>query len=381
MNLEQARFLISETGQTALAGLNRIDDRDMLSVVAGLRSLFTAEEASALVQTTVLRLRGKVKFERADEMLFTEEGLQQATAEPVSRYRAERFRRYSSVYDLGCGIGGDAIALGAVSDVTAIDLDPVRAVLAEFNASVHGVPLGVEVRDLLGVGRETADAYFCDPARRDERGKRILDPSAYRPPLGAVIDRFLPELAVKTHPAIADVDIPADSEAEFVSLHGELRECVLWFGAMAGDCRRRATLLPSGATLVPASESAKVDAVGTFIYEPDPAVIRAGLVKTVAAAIDGWRIDPSIAYISSEAESDSSFVTRFRVEAVMPFSLKRIRAYLRAAKVGVLEIKKRGSPIRPEQLRKDLKLSGDLSRVLFVTRVADDHTAIIARRE
>ena len=46
----------------------------------------------------------------------------------------------------------------------------------------------------------------------------------------------------------------------------------------------------------------------------------------------------------------------------MPFQLKALRAYLRDRDVGALTIKKRGTAVEPEQLRRQLRLTGSRRR-------------------
>jgi hypothetical protein len=52
----------------------------------------------------------------------------------------------------------------------------------------------------------------------------------------------------------------------------------------------------------------------------------------------------------------------------MPFQLKRLRETLRARNVGNVTVKKRGSPLQPDDLRRQLRLQGEQERVLFLTR-------------
>jgi hypothetical protein len=125
------------------------------------------------------------------------------------------------------------------------------------------------------------------------------------------------DAGVKVAPGLPHGLVPAGVEAEWVSDNGDVKEVALWSGALAGESRRRATLLRA----VPSSGGADPDgATGTFtltetddpgdpgvrtpgryVYEPDGAVIRAGLVTAVAAIVDGWLLDSSIAYVSGDA--------------------------------------------------------------------------------
>jgi len=76
------------------------------------------------METIDLRKRAARKFSLASRMFFMRDALEQATGETVSAYCATRFAAFSRVADLGCGIGGDTIALAKVTRVGAIDRDP-----------------------------------------------------------------------------------------------------------------------------------------------------------------------------------------------------------------------------------------------------------------
>ncbi len=52
----------------------------------------------------------------------------------------------------------------------------------------------------------------------------------------------------------------------------------------------------------------------------------------------------------------------------MPFNLKKLRAYLREHHVGRVTVKKRGTAVTPESLIPQLKLKGDVSRTIVLTR-------------
>ncbi len=56
------------------------------------RRTATPEQVAAAVRLTLARVRGKAKFSRAAAMWFEPVGLEQATAEPVARHKARRFR-------------------------------------------------------------------------------------------------------------------------------------------------------------------------------------------------------------------------------------------------------------------------------------------------
>ncbi len=114
-----------------------------------------------------------------------------------------------------------------------------------------------------------------------------------------------------------------------------------------------------------------------WLHEPDPAVIRSGLVATVAAGLGATLVDPTIAYLTSDARADSPWVSSYRVREVLPFNLKKLKALLRARGVGRVVVKKRGSPLEPETLARQLRGPGSDSAVVVVTRVAGAPTALV----
>ena len=168
-----------------------------------------------------------------------------------------------------------------------------------------------------------------------------------------------------------------EAEIEFISLAGELKEAVLWFGPLK-TIERRATLLPGGHTLTEApGASIEVREPGAYLYEPDPAVMRAGLVQTLGGQLGGWQIDADIAYLSCDRLVETPFARHWAVEDWFPFSLKRLRAYLRERKVGRVTVKKRGSPLQPEELIHELRLEGEEERVLFLTHVRGKAVVVV----
>ena len=108
--------------------------------------------------------------------------------------------------------------------------------------------------------------------------------------------------------------------------------------------------------------------LGGFLYEPDGAVIRAGLVTAVAAGVNGRLLDRKIAYVTSDESFRTPFAWSYRVLEELPYREKQLRAALRARGIGVLTIKKRGVEVSPEQLRRRLDLHGEGSATLVLTR-------------
>ncbi len=396
-----ARLLSRLTSPEGLEALRQarattLREENFLADLAALeRRGIGRELARGALETELLRIRAEKKFSRAGEMFFTREGLEQSTAEAVSFYRAARFRGFAAVADLGCGIGGDTIALAGCAPVLAADREELRLRMARENVKAWAPanPVRFIQTDLLRPGMFFAGrtgpahpvriALYCDPSRREEE-RRIFSVRRYSPPLPAVAAWRAAAageaLCVKISPGVRWEEIEREPcEVEFISLDGELKEAVLWYGALQ-SARRRATILPAGVTMTdaePASDA--VNPPRRILYEPDPSILRAGLVRQLAARLGAARIDPEIAYLTADEPVPNPWAEAYRIEEAMPFGLKRLREWLRARAVGTVVIKKRGSPLEPEDLEKQLRLKGEGSRILFLTRVAGKHSVLIAK--
>lgn len=395
MTLDDLAFLLSADGQRWLADVGQMDitPQTHLQIATWLRQKLPPTQAQAVLETIVLRQHAAAKFSRASQMFFVRAALEQASAEVVAQHRAQRFAALGSqhIADLGCGIGGDALALAAQAEVTGVEWDPVRLAIAQENVRVYGHgrrfhPLQADLHSLSPLAQ--MDALFFDPARRDEHGRRFFSLAQYQPPL-SLVDQWrvvVPETAVKISPGVDYAELPKDAEVEFISLDGEMKEAVLWYGRLQSGVARRATLLPAGHTLTTAdlpAEAVPSTAPQAFLYEPDGAVIRAHLVQALAARLGANQIDESIAYLTAETAVSTPFARCFAVADAFPFQLKQLRHYLRERRVGSVTIKKRGSPLEPDQLLRQLRLSGhkDEHRFLFLTHVLGEPSVIVATAE
>lgn len=389
--------LLHPEGWALLASLPPYREEESLARGAALRAAgHPAERVAAALTQSRLRARAAEKFgEFAQTMLFTPHGLEQATRLPVAALHAERFQRagIGSVADLGCGIGGDAMALAGLGlDVRAVDRDPLTVAVATVNlrpfpsASAH---LGtVEEHDVT-----STEGIWLDPARRAPvRGstRRLHDPEEYEPPLSHLLDlaRRLPSgaLGAKLGPAVDRDALPAEAEVQWLSRHGQVLEAALWCGPLAR------TDVRSSALVIGRNRAHRLDlppdgpadpepgSLGAHLYEPDGAVIRAGLLGRLAADLGARTLDPTIAYLTTDHREDTPFARGYAVRDVMPFHLKRLTAYLREHRIGVLEIKKRGTAVEPEELRRKLRPRrfGDGRATLVLTRIAGEQHVIVA---
>ncbi|MCP2264833.1 class I SAM-dependent methyltransferase [Promicromonospora thailandica] len=407
--------LLSPEGWALLGALPPYDERQAMKTVTTLRAQGVAPDlAAAVVTQSRLRARARAKFgDFADGMLFTSDGLEQATRLLVAALHARRYLEAgtTALADLTSGIGADSLAFaGTGLRVVATDLDECTAAIARWNLR-HFPEADVRHADGLSLDlrAEGIDGVFADPARRTAggsggRSRRVFDPRAYAPPLDSVwaLRGTVPAVGIKVGPGIAHEGLPDDAETQWVSVDGDVVEAGLWFGPLAPDGPGRSALVlrtftdddgkehTLSRTVRGDDDAPDVGAVGQYLYEPDGAVIRAGLVAQAAAELGGRLVDPTIAYVTTDSPADlpparpaepagapAPIATGYRVLDTMPFGLKRLKSYLRDRGVGRVTIKKRGTAVVPEQLRKQLVLTGTEEATIVLTRVAGTQQVLV----
>lgn len=388
-----ARLLTSE-GWALLEQLPPYREEATLRLAEGLRARgVDADLVAAALTQSRLRAQAKEKFgDFANGMLFTEEGLQQATRLEVAALHARRYARagVDLVADLGCGLGADSLAMAGLGlRVLAIEKDEATAACATLN--LRAFPEAqVRHADALEVDLAAAgvDAVYADPARRTRRGNRVFNPSAYSPDLDTILAlrESVANLGVKVGPGVPYTALPSDTHAQWVSVRGSVVEAGLWFADLATEGAGRSALVLTDDGRHQLSWAGDADArpiqapagaLGAYLYEPDGAVIRAGLVNQVAEQIDGRLVDPAIAYITTDQPSPTPFARGYRVLDHFDFGLKRLRAYLRDRGVGEVTIKKRGTAVVPEQLRQQLHLSGSRAATVVLTRLQGTQSVLV----
>ncbi|CAH0209173.1 hypothetical protein SRABI83_02096 [Arthrobacter sp. Bi83] len=398
---DQIAQLLTEEGWQLLASLGPYREDQSFALNSSLRKAgHSPDLVSAVLTQSRLRTRAEGKFgEFARQMLFTQAGLEQATRLNVAARHAQRFAQAGvrHVADLGCGLGADSMALASLDiAVTAVEVDETTAACATIN--LIPFPHATVVHsDATSVSLGDADGVWLDPARRTTSTsgtKRIWDPEAFSPPLSFVESLAASGLAVgvKMGPGMPHDSVPAGCEAQWVSVGGDVTEVSLWFNAVARAGVRRAALLlgPQGAAELTSAEdfgggpAAPVGPVEGYLYEPDGAVIRAGLVADLALQLGGHLVDEHIAYICAPALVDTPFARAYKVLEVMPYSVKGLKAWVKQNGIGVLDIKKRGTSVTPEELRKQLlpagkgsgKKAGKKTATLVLTRIGEDRVTV-----
>lgn len=387
---DDVELLFTPEAVDVLATLPPIESKaNVVQNVSRLRKRgLSAEMTSVVLLQQRLRTKAAGKFgEFAGRMFFTEDGLQQATRLSVAARHAARFRDagFAHVADLGCGIGGDALALAGLGvRVTAVDRDEVTAAIATYNLApfdnadvIHGDAESVDLTDF--------DALWFDPARRSS-SKRLSNPADWSPSLSWVFDVAATKpTGIKLSPAVDQGILPEDAECQWIDDRGDTVECIVWTGKLARPgIRRSALVLGDGESHEMVSSQPDTDVslgeIGEYLYDPCGSVLRAQLLGKLATELGATLIADQIAYLSNNTGEQSPFAQLFRVREVLPLDQRAIAGRMRELGIGTLEIKKRGVDVDPAEFRTKLKLAGKLSATLILTRGPNGRVAILADR-
>jgi hypothetical protein len=370
----------------AQALLDQVDPNQHLSSMTFLRKHVAAAQAAALFELAWVRQRATTKFTDGHRLWFTREALEQASHERVAQARLMHIAPATHIADICCGCGGDAMTLATVAPTIALDADATRIALAQANLAERNLDTTCIMADATTYAvPDSVDVVFFDPGRR-QHGKRIFDADDYIPPLSLANQWRRPgrRIIIKCAPGIDYTQLPFAQPCaiDCVSLYGDMRETLIMLD-MPYDWQRQATVIHADGvhrlTNQPDTTRVPISAPQAYIYEPDSAVIRAGLVTHLAACHDLQMIDPHIAYVTGAIVVNTPFARCWHVIDTLPFNERLLRQRLRQLDGGAITVKKRGSPVDTDALAKRLSHPNGVPYVVILTRVSGQHTALICQ--
>lgn len=351
-----------------------------------LRSRFPDELVRAALALDDARVRAEGRLPNASQLWLTATGLEQSTAPEVARHKAARFAACNFVSDLCSGIGIDAAALSAVTSVEAFDLDPAMALRCQWNGELLGNSDHLKTTAADVTSRCWSGKFVhADPDRRVGRNRPARRLEAYQPDLN-----WMQQLtanaaggAIKIGPASNFQQKFPGCEIELVSLAGECREATVWFGELAGESSFRATCLDTGESVSGDPLSAWADQathLGHWLIDPDPAIVRSGLLDLLAETHQLQRLDPEEEYLTADRVPETGFVTGFQVEAILPGNPRELSRYFRSRPASEYEIRCRRIPLNADAMRKKLPAGTHPPAVVVACRINGRSRFVIARR-
>ena len=342
----------------ALTKASRLKDTEVLKEKFG-------DYGRAVMELVTARSSGKLP----SDWLMDADSAQQATPVEVAAYRAEFLAEQgvSSVHDITCSIGTEG--LDSPLDYFGSDLDESRVRMARHNLSSTKI-----FRADALTTTTTADVLLADPARR-AGGRRITRPEDLVPPLPEVVDKHRgKELAIKCAPGLDFSEW--NGLVTVASVDGGVKEACLYTPGL-GTGRRAVMIRGHKLDVLDDQETNLPEAgdIGSYLIDPDGAIVRSGLVRHYAAREGLHQIDERIAYLTGERIPEGASGFPF-IEKV---PLKRLKSVLKSYDAGSLEILVRGVEVDPDQLRKKMKLKGKKPFAVIITRIGAQGIALLCK--
>ena len=330
-------------------------------------------------------------------LLYTPLALEQSSGERTAIYKASLMSG-KKLIDLSGGLGVDTMFLARTfQEVVYCERDSLLCAVVEHNLKVAGVD-NVEVKngDSISLLAEYPDNSFdwiyVDPARREE-GRRSIALEAASPDVVASHDlllRHAQRVCIKASPALEIGGLkkllPALHTIVVVSVDRECKEILLLLErayASDGPVQVKAVCLNSDSEeiteVVGGRDVPKVVAasVKEYLYEPDPAIIKARLSAVLARDSGLQFVNKSVDYLTSDRKIEAFPGRSFRVVECVPYKPKSFRAFLERHAIAGASIQRRDFPLSAEELRKKYRLLESERAFLFFTRDAAGHPLCI----
>ncbi len=331
-------------------------------------------------------------------LLYTPLALEQSSGERTAAYKASLLSGKRAI-DLSGGLGADTMFLARTfQEVVYCERDPLLCAVVEHNLKVSGVA-NVQVRNAESISLlaeypdDSFDWIFVDPARREE-GRRSIALEAASPDVVASHDlllRHAQRVCIKASPALEISGLkkllPALHTIIVVSVDRECKEILLLLERgypSDGPVQVKAVCLNADSEEITEVIGGNGDAprvvataVKEYLYEPDPAIIKARLSAVLARDSGLQFVNKSVDYLTADRKTESFPGRSFRVVECVPYKPKSFRAFLERHTIGGASIQRRDFPLSAEELRKKYRLLESERVFLFFTKDAVGHPLCI----
>ncbi|MDO4994587.1 MAG: class I SAM-dependent methyltransferase [Bacteroidales bacterium] len=346
-----------------------------------------------------------------DDILFPEQlPMEQCSSELTARYKAEVWKRQRTngtpaqhIADLTGGFGIDATMLAQGNTrLTFVERNPDLCRLARHNLPLMGVQ-DIEVVcsdcETLLPTLPRQDLIYLDPARRDQHGSRTVALADCTPDVEQLQDPLLAHadyVMLKLSPMLDIADtlrrLRHVGEVHVVSVENECKELLLLL--KSSPCRKE---LEGGYhcvnlsdrhprqtfTFTPDEEQhatcLHTDTLGTYLYEPNASVLKAGGMRCVAQRFGLRKLHPNSHLYTSDLQQPDFPGRQFEVVAATDFNKKNMVHLLSDIRQANLTV--RNFPLNVADLRRRLKLNEGGSDYLFATTLADERHVLIRCRK
>jgi len=321
--------------------------------------------------------------------------LEQCSSEATAKYKSNLVSGKTGI-DLTGGAGIDTYFLNqSFEQISYIEQNPQLAAITQHNFS----QLGTSTIQTHVVDAETflssvnlVDLIYLDPARRNRDNQKVFRLTDCLPDVTQLLPQLLKkakQIMIKASPMLdihqATQDLGSVKEVHVVAVNNECKEVLYLLSAAISESPQITaidiisntdplvfTRQEETATTVHFSEPQQ------FIYEPNVAILKAGAFRTIAQRWDLAKLHPNTHLYTSD-HLHSSFPGRvFKLEAVLPYHKKEVRARIPSRKANITT---RNFSDSVATVRKKLRLKEGGDSYLFATRTTANERIILVTRK
>lgn len=317
---------------------------------------------------------------------------EQSSSDAMAQWHASLVTPCSTVTDMTAGLGIDAMHIATVaSKVTAVERNEDLARTLQYNANVLGLDnLTVEAGDsteMITSGTLSSDVVFIDPARRTATGARAFAISDCQPDIRRLLpdmQRHFKLLIAKLSPMLDISDtcraLPGITDIYAVGTHLECKEVVAQVNlhvVQSSDAPTvHAITIDSGGNVsdlafTVAQESAAIapiakPQIGDTLYEPFPAILKAGAFNTFASEYGLSKIGNNTHIYISTTPQPNIPANAYRIVDIVPWQSKYLKRLNKTYPVAQVAVRNFG--MTADALRNKLNIrNGGETRILGVT--------------
>lgn len=335
--------------------------------------------------TCYKKAAGKFPGIHQDGMLYTRRSLEQATGEAMLRYKSRKWRGSVAVDGTG-GLGMDTFALSQNFErVLHIEPDDEIQEIARHNHRILGVADSIEyynmtIEEWMSANNTAVDLLYLDPSRRaaNQRYYSLEDSTPNITEIKEQLLNYSESVVIKLSPMFdADAVYNQLSETERIeccSVNTEVKEVLAELSRATTEPEIKAVLVDkTGSPREIINRKSKAAAERSFeapfyLYQPDPAVIKAGAVESLAEEQNLTMVGNPGFYLVGNHLPASFPGKVYHIESYGRYQPKQIRKMLVNSGLDHIRIHRKNFPVCPEQLFKKLKISMGSQADLFLTR-------------
>ena len=241
---------------------------------------------------------------------------------------------------------------------------------------------------------EPKDCIFIDPARRDEHGRKTISISDCTPDVAALQDllrqkakRVLIKLSPMLDISKALEELCHVKEVHVVAVANECKELDFimerdYQGEVHFVCVNLMTNQQELCFTMAEERSSTTrlaDGVMKYLYEPNPALMKAGCFKLLTARFDVYKLHKNSNLYTSEQLIPDFPGRVFEVQDWAPYH-KKVKSTL-LADVEKASVAVRNFPLSVAELRKNLKIADGDENYVFVTTLKGEEKIIILTKK